>query len=50
MYNYFREIFKFHDFMNTLRYFAKSVFGHIFAKFDYFAKLIIYSKSPDHVL
>ena len=48
--NYFREIFKFRDFMNTLRNFAKSVCAHIFAKFEYFAKLIIYSKSPDHVL
>ena len=50
IYNYFREIFKFRDFMNTLRNFAKSVFAHIFAKFEYFAKVIIYSKSPDHVL
>ena len=33
--NYFREIFKFRDFMNTLRNFAKSVFAHIFAKFEY---------------
>ena len=36
--------------MNTLRTFAASVFVHIFAKFEYFAKVIIYSKSPDHVL
>ena len=36
--------------MNTLRNFAKSVFVHIFSKFEYFAKIIIYSKSPDHVL
>ena len=43
IYNYFREIFKFHDFMNT-------VFAQIFAKFEYFAKVIVYSKSPDHVL
>ena len=50
IYNYFREIFKFGDFINTLRNFAKSVFAHIFAKFEYFAKAIIYSKSPDHVL
>ena len=50
IYNYFREIFKFRDFMNTLRNFAKSVFAHIFAKFEYFAKVIIYSTSPDHVL
>ena len=48
--NYFREIFKFRDFMNTLRNFAKSVFAHIFAKFEYFAKVTIYSKSPDYVL
>ena len=32
MYIYFREIFKFRNFMNTLRNFAKSVFAHIFAK------------------
>ena len=44
IYNYFR------DFMNTLINFVKSVFAHIFAKFEYFAKVIIYSKSPDHVL
>ena len=50
IYNYFREMFKFRDFMNTLRNFAKSVFAHIFAKFEYFAKVIIYSRSPDHVL
>ena len=50
IYNYFREIFKFRDFINTLRNFAKSVFAHIFAKFEYFTKVIIYSKSPDHVL
>ena len=30
--------------------FAKSVFAHIFAKFEYFAKVNIYSKSPEHVL
>ena len=33
-YNYFREIFKFSDFMSTLRNFAKSVFAHILAKFE----------------
>ena len=49
IYNYFREIFKFRDFMNTLRNFAKSVFAHIYAKFEYFSKVIIYSKSPDYV-
>ena len=35
IYDYFREIFKFRDFMNTLRNFAKSVFAHIFAKLEY---------------
>ena len=35
IFNYFR------DFMNTLRNFAKSVFAHIFAKFEYFVKVII---------
>ena len=28
----------------------KSIFAHIFEEFEYFAKAIIYSKSPDHVL
>ena len=46
IYNYFQ----FRDFINTLRNFAKSVFAHIFATFEYFAKVIIYWKSPDHVL
>ena len=50
IYNYFRKIFKSRDFMNTLRNFAKSGFVHIFAKFEYFAKVIRYLKSPDHVL
>ena len=50
IHNYFHEIFKFRDFINTLRNFAKSVFAHIFTIFQYFAKVIIYSKSPDHVL
>ena len=35
IYNYFREIFKFRDFMSTLRNFEKSVFAHIFSKFGY---------------
>ena len=48
--NYFREIFRFRNFMNTLRNFAKSVFAHIFAKFKYFAKRFILRESPDHVL
>ena len=50
IYKYFREILKSRDFMNTLRNFAKSVFVYIFAKFENFAKVIIYSKSPDHVI
>ena len=50
IYNYFREIFKFRDVMNTLRNFRKSVFAHILVKFQCVAKVIIYSKSPDHVL
>ena len=33
IYKYFRKIFKFRDFIYTLRNFAKSVFAHIFAKF-----------------
>ena len=39
--NYFREVFKFPNFMNTLRNFAKSVFARIFAKFKYLAKQFI---------
>ena len=42
IYNYFLEIFKFRDFMNTLKNFAKTAFAHIFEKFEYFAKVIIY--------
>ena len=41
IYNYFREIFKFREI---------SLSVHKIAKFEYFAKVIIYSKSPDHVL
>ena len=48
--NYFREIFRFRDFMNTLRNFAKSNFAHIFAKLKYFAKQFILAESPDDVL
>ena len=43
--NYFREVFKFGDFMNTLRNFAKSVFACIFAKFKYVAKQFILTLS-----
>ena len=39
--NYFCKIFKFRDFMNTLRNFAKFVFAHISAKFKYFVKQFI---------
>ena len=39
--NYFREMLKLRDFMDTLRNFTKFVFAHIFAKFKYFAKLFI---------
>ena len=49
-YNLFREIFKFRENINTLRNFAKSVFAHIFAKFKYFSKQIIFLGSPDHML
>ena len=38
--NYFREMFKFLDFMNTLRNFEKYVFARIFEKFKYLAKTI----------
>ena len=48
--NYFREMFKFREFMNTLRNFAKSVFARIFAKFKYLAKQFILTESLDHVL
>ena len=48
--NYFSEISKFHDFMKTLRNFAKSVFAHISAKFKYFTKQFTLTKSPDYVL
>ena len=43
-------IWRFCDFMNTLRNFAKSVFAHISAKSKYFAKQFILTESPDHVL
>ena len=37
-------MFKFHDFMNTLRNLAKFVFARIFAKFKYLAKQFIVRK------
>ena len=48
--NYFREMLKLRDYMNTLRNFAKSVFTCIFAKFTYITKQFILTESPDHVL
>ena len=50
IYNYFREIFKFHENMSKNRFREISLSVHKIAKFKYFAKVIIYSKSPDHVL
>ena len=44
----FCEIFKFCENMNT-KNFMKSVFGHIFMKFKYFAKQITYSEAQDQV-
>ena len=37
--NCFLEIFKFRDFKNTLRNFAKYVFSHIFAKVTIYSKI-----------
>ena len=48
--NYFCEISKFRDFMNTLGNFEESVFAHISEKFIHFAKQFILTESPDHVL
>ena len=50
IYNYFREIFKFRENMSKNRFREISLNVHKIAKFKYFAKGIIYSKSPDHVL
>ena len=45
IYNYFHEIFKFRENM------SKTDFSvHKIAKFEYFAKVILYSESPDDVL
>ena len=44
IYNYFREN------MSENRFREISLSVHKIAKFEYFAKVIIYSKSPDHVL
>ena len=43
-------MFKFSDFMNTLRNIAKSVFARIFAKFKYLGKEFILTESPDHMV
>ena len=48
--NYFCEISKFRDFINTLRNFTKFLFAHVSEKFKYFAKQFIFTESPDHVL
>ena len=37
-------------FYEHFKKFCEICFAHIFAKFECFAKIIIYSKSPDHVL
>ena len=50
IYNYFRETFKFRENMSKNRFREISLSVHKIAKFEYFAKVIIYSKSPDHVL
>ena len=50
IYNYFCEIFKFRENMSKNRFREISLSVHKIAKFKYFAKVIIYSKSPDHVL
>ena len=47
--HYFREMFKFSDFMNTLRNFAKSVFACDFAKFTSITQQFVLTESPDHV-
>ena len=50
IYNYFREISKFRENMSKNRFREISLSVHKIAKFEYFAKLIIYSKSSDHGL
>ena len=50
IYNYFREIFKFRENTSKNRFREISLSVHKIAKFKYFPKVIIYSKSPDHVL
>ena len=43
--NIYNVIFKFRDFMNTLRNFAKFVFPRVFAKFKYLAYINRISRS-----
>ena len=50
IYNYFRKVFKFRENMSKNRFREISLSVHKIAKFEYIAKVIIYSKSPDHVL
>ena len=50
IYNYFRDIFKFRENMSKNKFREISLSVYKIAKFEYFAKVIIYSKSPDHVL
>ena len=50
MSDYFLEIFKFRNFINTLRNFAQFVFARFLAKFKYLAKKFILMESPDHTL
>ena len=48
--DYFREIFKFRDFMNTLRNFAKFVLLEFSRNLNSSLKKVILTESPDHVL
>ena len=50
IYNYFCEIFKFRENMSKNRFREISLSVHKIVKFEYFAKVIIYSKSPDDML
>ena len=50
IYDYFREIFQFRENMSKNRFREISLSVHKIAKFKYFAKVNIYSKSLDHVL
>ena len=46
----FAKYFKFRDFMNTLRNFAKFVFARISRNLNISRKNFILTESPDHVL